>query len=73
MYPQFVQKVFNYCVASVQSDEVTKYVNDLLFKGYLVKVIVHEPYPFGKERVAYLTTVVATLTDRIDIGFSKKE
>jgi hypothetical protein len=78
MRPKFVQKTFSYIKADIVSEKTEELVNKLVKEGYSVRVIVHDPVHHhrqsdGYSSVEFMTTVIATLSDKVDIGLSLPE
>ena len=72
---QFIQTTFNSLSADIVNKNTEDMVNKLLKQGYTVKVIVHDPvvhtYASNSTSMEYITTIQATLSKKVDIGFKK--
>lgn len=76
--PILVHKTITYMQSRIVSDEVVELVSQLNKDGYKkIKIIVHEPeqdvYKDGSTHTIYATTVLATLSDNVDIGFNSPQ
>lgn len=65
----YIHEEIAYINADLQSTKVTERVCSLIAQGYKVKVIEHSPqFDPLINRTEFLTTIMATLTDLVDIS-----
>lgn len=66
---QYIHEEISFIGANLQSTMVTEKVCTLVNLGYKVKVVEHNPQYFPSSNLtAYQTTIMATLTDAVNIS-----